>query len=746
MWEIIASQVFLSQLAAAPSGVSVINGFGQNDYVFKNFMKQLASTQAFGGTYAWPAILDTNGYPVSTPSTTYAGAVQLPNNYTGNWMIYGTGQCDLLIQAGVTVTMVANPNGYGSASGTTLRITATAVTSWSVTFSLSGLSGYQNQTQIQFLGGAGSFSGFTNLVLCRVSAPYTGDKAAIDSGVLTQMFNDDFLNSMRALNPNILRVIDWNNPDNQGNISNFARRTPVSALTYDGSHWDPSCIATNGGSGMKTSNTGDAYSITTYPNDTGNWVDGETIQVQWSASNTTTSPTFTVGARTPKTVQTLAAAAVSAGTLANNALGTLIYDATLGVLLYNANGIAGNAVPYEVSCALANVLNKNLRETIPTHFDSASVTSWAKTFRDNLNSNLSFYCSYSNEIWNFAFGFEQTSWANALGLAFGFPNSSGRPYFGFYSLKIAQYMPLVATAWTAARPRSSLKCILELQAFGPTSDTKSYRFNSADCAPSGIHTGTGNATYNTYTGSADFTQFPNRAIDVCDYISYATYWSGAQCANADGNYSNTGGTGLTTGHPSSGPGSAINGLTGAADAYAAGGATNIANAIGWLDWDFSLGTNNGSAGFQTTSVLLANIYPAWETVAASYDGSRPSGYSNVGIICYEGGLEAVAPSTAECTTLGISTTYGGSGGKIDNLLTGYKTSSTFTARVTQQFTDFMGISPGRGSNHSIAPAWYQFPGPSGDVSGGFPFNPWAMEITDLYGGFFTSYNGFASFT
>src|SRR6516225_3565560 len=145
MWEIIASQVFLSQLAAAPSGVSVINRFGQNDYVFKNFMKQLASTQAFGGTYAWPAILDTNGYPVSTPSTTYAGAVQLPNNYTGNWMIYGTGQCDLLIQAGVTVTMVANPNGYGSASGTTLRITATAVTSWSVTFSLSGLSGYQNQ-------------------------------------------------------------------------------------------------------------------------------------------------------------------------------------------------------------------------------------------------------------------------------------------------------------------------------------------------------------------------------------------------------------------------------------------------------------------------------------------------------------------------------------------------------------------------------------------------------------------------
>jgi hypothetical protein len=186
-------------------------------------------------------------------------------------------------------------------------------------------------------------------------------------------------------------------------------------------------------------------------------------------------------------------------------------------------------------------------------------------------------------------------------------------------------------------------------------------------------------------------------------------------------------------------------LTGAADAYAAGGATNIANAIGWLDWDFSQGTNNGSAGAQTTSVLLANIYSAWETVAASYDGARPGGYSNVGVICYEGGLEAVAPSTAECTTLGISTTYGGAGGKIDNLLIAYKSSSTFTARVTQQFTDFMGVSPGRGSNHSVAPAWYHFPGPSGAVGGGFPFNPWTMEITDLYGGFFTSFNGFAAF-
>lgn len=731
--------------SSSPTGASVINGFRQNDYPFKNFMKSLTSTSnsISGGTYAYPAIFDTNGYPSSTPTSTYAGVVQLPNNYTGNWTIYGTGQCDLLLQCGVTVTLVANPNGYGSAAGTTLRITASAVTSWSVTFSLSGLSGYQTQVQVQFLGGAGSFSGFTNLALCRASAPYTGDKAAIDSGVLTQMFNDDFLTYLRGLNPKILRVIDWNNPDNSANITKFARRTPVNSLTYSDTRWDPTCVAANGGSGMKSSNVGDAYSISGYPGDTGSWVDGETIHVQFNTNNTTTTPTFTVGVRTPKTIKFIDATALTVGAITNNSLCTVIYDATLDILMLTGGGIGGNAVPYEVTCALANVLNKNLRETIPTHFDAASVNSWTSVFRDNLNPNLTLYCSYSNEIWNFAAGFEQTSWAHVLGQAFGFPNTNNEPYHGVYSLKLCQYMPSVASTWIAnGRSRSTLKCILELQAFGDATQNQTYRLKSSDLAPSGTHTGKGNATYNTYTGSADFTQFPNRAIDVVDYISYATYYSGAQCAS-NGNYSNGGGTGLTTGHPSSGPGSAINGLTGAADAYNAGGATNIANALAWLDWDISQGTNNAAAGSQTTGSLASNIYTTWESVATTYDGARPGGFSNVGVICYEGGLESVAPSTAQCTSLGISTAYSA---KIEALLEAYKASATFKARVTQQFSDFMSVSPGRGSNHSIAPAWYVFSGPNGDVSGGFPFNAWSMEITDLYGGFFTSYDGFAAFS
>lgn len=724
-----------SRLSGAPTGVATINGFGSSDYPFKNFMKGLTSIQASGGAYAFPAILDANGYPAATPATTFFGAVFLPNSYTGNWTLYGTGECDLFLQTGVTPTIVSNPNGYASIVGTLIRLTATANTSWSVTFNLTGTSGTQTQVQVQFLGASGAFSGFTSLVLCRASAPYTGDKAAIDSGILTQCFNSDFINDLGTLNPATLRVIQWNNPDNQQNITKFARRMPVGALTYSNARWDPSCIATNGASGMKTSNTGDAYSITTYPNDTGSWVDGETIQVQWSAANTTTAPTFVVGSRAAKTVQTLFASAVSAGTLANNGLGTLIYDAVLDVVLYNADGINGNGVPYEVTAALANVLNKNLRETIPTHFDLASVNSWTALFRDNLNSNLSLHAPYSNEVWNFGFGFEQTSWAQAYGAALGFPNNNNRQFYSAYSLRICQFMPAVASAWVAnGRSRSTLKCILEFQAFGPSGTggaTNVYRLQSADLAPSGTHTGVGNATYVSVTGGADFTQFPNRAADVVDYLSYATYYSGAQCSNADGNYSNGSGTGLTTG----GPSGWTTGLLGAADAFAAGGATNISNSNAFFDWDISQGTNNGVIWSQCTSQLAANIYPVWETVAASYDAQRASGFSKLGIACYEGGLECIAPSTARCTALGISTAYGGPGGKIDNALTGYKTSALFTARVQQQFTDFMGTSPGRGSNHSVAPAWYQFTGA----------NQWAMEIADLYGGFFQSYNGFAAF-
>jgi hypothetical protein len=164
----------------------------------------------------------------------------------------------------------------------------------------------------------------------------------------------------------------------------------------------------------------------------------------------------------------------------------------------------------------------------------------------------------------------------------------------------------------------------------------------------------------------------------------------------------------------------ISGLTAWADLYATGTAANIASAIASLDADI-VGSNNG----QTTSALNSQIYPTWETVAAGYDGARPTGKPNLRIEQYEGALESKAPSTTTCTTLGISTTYNTT---IGNLLAGYKNSLTFYNRAVTTLKQFQAASAS--SNRAVAGCWFLFT----------PTNQWALETgSDIYSPDFQSY-------
>jgi hypothetical protein len=158
----------------------------------------------------------------------------------------------------------------------------------------------------------------------------------------------------------------------------------------------------------------------------------------------------------------------------------------------------------------------------------------------------------------------------------------------------------------------------------------------------------------------------------------------------------------------------ISGLTSWADQYATGVAASMDSALQSLDADI-LGSNNG----ETTSALNTSIYPAWETVAAGYDGIRPVGKSNLTIELYEGALECHTPSTGSCTTLGVSTSYSTT---INNLLTAYKNSKYFYKRALTQFNQFKAAS-----SRTTAPAWYWF-SPGG--------NQWALlsgSANDIYG-------------
>jgi len=106
--------------------------------------------------------------------------------------------------------------------------------------------------------------------------------------------------------------------------------------------------------------------------------------------------------------------------------------------------------------------------------------------------------------------------------------------------------------------------------------------------------------------------------------------------------------------------------------------------------------NAGSAGSGTVSVgstgnntltQLANLqYPYWESIVAGYDGGRTVPLRNE---WYEGALEAQGPSTAQCTSLGI--TGADCAGSIAAAILAWK--NDISSNLTQQayFKQFMGL-------------------------------------------------------
>lgn len=391
---------------------------------------------------------------------------------------------------------------------------------------------------------------------------------------------------------------------------------------------------------------------------------------------------------------------------------TLVYSTTFkGWICYPDNDGLHSGVPIENQVALCNAVGAHLWYNISHLSSTASASALASYVSANLNSGLNGYFEYSNELWNFIF--IQTSYGVARGINLGLPTGDNAAIYGWYALGSRLTQAAVMTGWGA---RSGLKRVMASQQYFGASAASNQNNRLAGA---GL-TSTGNSVY-AALGLANYNSSPNRPIDYCDVLSVATYYSGAQCANFDANYSNASGTGLTTG----GPSGWSTGLLGAADAYAAGGSTNIANAFAFLDWDFSQGTNNGTLGSQTLSYQNTNLNPQWSSIASGF--SKP-------FECYEGAMEAYPPSTAECSNLGISTAYGGISGKIGNMLFAYKQSANFKALVLSQFSQIQAMTP------PWTPCWYTFGG--GQTANN---SNWSVPISDLYGGFYTSWDAMVQF-
>lgn len=654
--------------------------------MFKNLALSLVSFQSSPG-YAYPAILDNNGYPKSTPAYNIFGQVGIPSTVLVSTQMVlkfsGTGA----IQLGRGAPGFAIVSGANFVSGGANFNLSVVGTNARVVFTFVG--SVPSQVSFSFLAG-GKFSALSNVVFCRLA-----DEAAIASASTPEeMFDDQYVATYQTLNPGVLRPMGWTNP-NFGNVSQSRYIAPwQTSINISSQRWAPGAWA---GSTMGTN----SYTCAAPSDATKSYVDGEMIQLQFSAANTSTVVTLNSGGRgvVPLLVGTGATTGqpASVGAIGANSLATLTYDAVLGAFMWQSDGQTP-CIPYELQIAFANRINAHYWCNFPAYFDDTSITALAALVRTNLLPSLNAYFEYGNEIWNF--GFPATQWASAKGAALGFSSDNNRQVYGWYGARLCQIMGLVAKTW-APRSLSQLRRVMALQAYGPAVGTSTYRFQGADLS---------GATYPKYAkqGFTNFNAAPNRPIDFCEVISYATYYSGAQCTNFDANYMNNGAANIA-------------GLLAAADNFASGVPTKMTSALAFIDNDIRAGTlTNGQAGSETLIALNATangvgIYRTWDALAASFGKA---------VECYEGGHESWYPSSQACTAMGISTSYGDSTGKIAALLNAYKMTDAFGILVQNQISQFNALATSRTA------AWLLIPGP----------NQWALSLGDSYSVKFTSWN------
>jgi hypothetical protein len=795
---------------------SVVNGFdeaGGNSFPFINFAKVMGSQ---GGSVSFQGLMNTDGYPkgaLTWPSQ-FASVVALDSTLLDpsvTWVLSWQGNGGIQVSNGIVINqtnfIVTAGSSFVGGSSTPFKLTNV--------MTASGQNGY-----IEFTNGPGAFqfgltfSSFVNYdgTMSNLQLYRKSDQAALKSG---QIFTPEFLTNLRSLNVKVIRMMDWGQT-NFNNASRFAYRTALSAFSYYNVRWNSSLWA-----GI-TAGSSTAY-VCARPqaSGSGSYVDGETVQVQFHTANTSTTPTLNVGGRGAVPIQLDYAAPLTAGTISANTCATLVYDAWLNVWLadfsiVSANNAAGGlttGVPIEIQVALCNALGADLWHNFPFHYDDASCAATATYVRDNLNPTQKAYFEYSNEVWNW--GFSQTSLAAARGAYLGFPNSSNRQFHGYYGLRVRQIMAAVTSAWS---PRSitTLRRVLALWEADPSPMTANmYRLRGAD-----LDTRLNYSNYNSVVGAIYSSGGPlfTRPIDMCDTLSYATYYAGPNLGGNSGSLS-----GLNAADIAS--------LKAAADSYATGSATSnqalIASSLAWVDNDIRRGSTqkllvtiasdlttltasstapaaNTPVVFSSTGTLPTGLSSTavyyivnprgssfqvsasyggvplggisggdnvlyvgslggetllwhktfnyadpnslglgWEQVAATYDGFRPPGFSNIKIECYEGGLEACPPSQGQCNAVGLAgTTYGtsisystsgylmsGTGGTIYNLLQAYKNSPSAKQLVIDQFTQFMAYA------HSSTPAWYAIQG----------YSQWSLMPGDTLSTPYQSFNGIATY-
>lgn len=294
---------------------------------------------------------------------------------------------------------------------------------------------------------------------------------------------------------------------------------------------------------------------------------------------------------------------------------TLVFDVLLDCWMWNSGGATPD-IPPEAMASVSNQLNVDLYAQIAAYVDDTYSTNFATAVRDNLNTNLVWYASWSNEIWNNAW--TQSAWSALRAQALGLVHTN----ISYYSLRTRSIFATVIPAVFAGQMHRVVR-VAEGQGSGP-SGVGQYILQSYELAPAGVNTGTGNSTYCTWTGGvwtgvctggANYTQYPNRLRDYTDATAYAPYAGGTlYCFGADMSSCGTGNPGLAAG------------LQEIIVAYEAG---NTAQVISLIDNDIRRGrtlVQNVTASGTIFTTPLAHGYTTLNNViCTSTGGSLYSG-------------------------------------------------------------------------------------------------------------------------
>lgn len=724
-------------------------------YMFANFAKCLGSLQSTAGD-SWPGLLNENNYPSSSPVHNIFGQLTLPPSYNGNWVIKFNGSGDVQLARGSPGFTVISDPGTCVSGGTGFNLTISSTcTNPRVVFACATTA--CNVLTFNFLA-SGTFTNMSGLVICR-----TADESSIDAN--GNGWNPDFITQMQQLNPLILRTLSLNDVNDSNNAANYNYRTPLGGLTNFSSRWEPMAWAgTVSGTDTYTVSQ-PSNPITLSDGDTiqVHFTNANTITTPTLAVGATAATTITdIGGSTLGGAGVIAAGA-NATLVYSKQLNVWLYTPTgitsltpmeTLVNLANTLGLSlwfnfPNLMNNSSMTSAATYACANLNKTFYAEYSNEVWNPGAGFIQTSYATNAGRVIGFPNNNNRFVYGWYAFRSRQMFGLiesvcsaskvqkvlafqAFG-PGGTGGST-NIYRLQGTDLTLDVNGLYTTVpgnivtnysqapnRPIDHAN-VMAYAHYYSGAELKNFDTNylptSGNCGSTttcAYFTGAISSTTLTVSSVTDGKLAVGQGIggaSVSDVTKITAMSPTVACGGIA--CTGTGGTGTYAVNNSQSVGSeSLVGFTffdllTNANTYAAGGAANINTALNWVDNDVLNGVDSaGNTWPQTISQLNANIYPAWETVAATYTG--------IVVRAYEGAYEGFYPSATVCTNAGILAAYCGSTGSIATLLNAYKSDQRFFNTVTVQLTEFMSQS------HSRSAAWLV-------TNGG----QWGLTSTDLY--------------